>query len=99
MTALPKCQECESIIEELRAAMARIQASPKLRDKLRADWDAFFKAMTEPEEDFAEGFCKFRFYAQQPQESAKDRHPGIGNAIRKLSAHRCRTGHAPLFLE
>lgn len=80
-----------------RGAFAGLQASPKLRDELRVDYEAIFGVLGGTEEDpeqVEEVMGKFRFRLGADTEC---RTPRIRDAFRKMGNHCLRTGHKALF--
>jgi hypothetical protein len=82
-----ECDECRNILEELRAAFAEIQASPKLCTQLRDDASLLLRLGEQEGADEAIG--SFEFHVPQPP----PRYPKIAGALQKLTRHNSRTGH------
>jgi hypothetical protein len=87
-----ECDECRAILDELIRDLAKVQASPKLRDELRARCEALLGMMGGTEEGFEHAervLGKFQFGPQRP---------GLTDAIQTMHEHQLRTGHNVLFL-
>jgi hypothetical protein len=96
------CNECEAILEEFRSAYAEIEASPELRDELRAAGDALKKMIGGTEEDAEradEVLGKYQFRAQYPGvlQDPEPQHPRIHDAFGRMFKHHGRTGHWAVF--
>jgi hypothetical protein len=90
---LNQCDECRAIIEEFSRMLAEVRASPKLRDELRAAYEAMsgMRGGTEEDVERAEGVLgKFQIGPQRPGLLRTD-------VFSRMYEHGARTGHAPLF--
>jgi|SRR5580700_5997357 hypothetical protein len=103
MSNTVRCDECEAILEELRAASAEISISPTRRDELRDCGDAFL-GMVRGTEEFGdrvdELLEKFRFRAENTGSLGgylEPRNPRLRDAFRRMMVHRAQTGHTALF--
>lgn len=88
-----QCFECRAIVEEIRAAAAtgkfpRPEATAEVRANTR-------KIMAATADEIDELLARFPFRLQKPalHKLAADRYPAMVPLLRKMVAHRLRTGH------
>jgi hypothetical protein len=97
MTTPAQCAKCQAILEQLRTAFLEIEASPKLRDELRAYGGDFLEMVAArmpllaTDEDVDEVLGRFPFLSQ--------RYGEFGIAMRRMVEHQIRTGHNVLFFK
>jgi len=106
MSNSPQCDECQAILEELRAAFAETSGIPKTQgDESRDSLIAFLEILGQKEaytDRLDELLNKFPFRPQHPASlgaNPEPPHPKTLAAFRRLLAHRAKTGHDPLFLK
>ena len=96
VTDSAQCEECQTIREELGAALAEM--SPESAEQFWSDRSAFMKLIGGTEEDLEhieDSSREYRFRVQFPVslEAIEGRNPKIQSALRKMLVHRFRTGH------
>jgi hypothetical protein len=75
------CDECRHNLQELKAAFAEIQASPKLSKQLRYDAGLLVRIGTQEGAD--EAIKSFGFHLPKPS----TRYPKLADALQRLSQH------------
>jgi hypothetical protein len=97
MNARAKCDECQTLLEELSLAFDAVRSSsPQRRAEAQTHSEAFLRMPGGSEEAADELFANLPFRAKPPELLKPPeflQKPGVRQAIGKVMEHDARTGH------